>query len=210
MCRTRAVASSSRRLPRARGPGTPSRARFVGAIDPEVSARRTPSECEGAPRVKELPAWVTFAARVRCAIKRGARHPVTDELVAWNPRWVSSLSLAGRPRTRRRERPMNGGPYRFESPRARPRAIRPGSDHQVPGRTASHRAPAAIQPSGRAPRGRSSPPRVRRRPCGPLGGTRSRRTSVSRRSPIDLRALSEPVQLALPRTSPSPRGCDGQ
>src|SRR5439155_23440217 len=139
---------------------TPSRARFVGAIAPEVSARRTPSKCEGAPRDKELPASVAFAARLRRAIS-AERGPVTDELVAWNPGLVSSLSLAGRPRTRRRERPMNGGPPRFESPRARPRAIRPGSDHQVPGRTASHRAPAAIQPSGRAPPGRLSPPRVR-------------------------------------------------
>src|SRR5947208_5955216 len=89
MCRTRAVASSSRRLPRARGPGTPSRARFVGAIAPEVSARRTPSECEGAPRDKELPATVTFVARGRCAIS-AERGAVTDEFVAWNPRSLRS------------------------------------------------------------------------------------------------------------------------
>ena len=167
--------------------------------------------------------WSVFLPRATKSFRRESRSrpdfdarssaergPVTDELVAWNPRSVSSLSLAGRPRTRRRERPMNGGPHRFESLRARPRAIRPGSDHQVPGRTASHRAPAAIQPSGRAPRGRLGPPRVRRRPCCPRGGTRSRRTSASRRSPIDPRALSEPVRPALPRTSTSPPGCDRQ
>src|SRR5256886_10930524 len=73
MCRTRAVASSSRRLPRARGPGTPSRARFVGAIAPEVSAVRTPSECEGAPRDKELPASVTFRGQISMRDQRGAR-----------------------------------------------------------------------------------------------------------------------------------------
>ncbi len=167
--------------------------------------------------------WSVFLPRATKSFRRESRSrpdfdarssaergPVTDELVAWNPRSVSSLSLAGRPRTRRRERPMNGGPHRFESPRARPRAIRPGSDHQVPGRTASHRAPAAIQPSGRALRGRSGPLHVRRRPYCHRGGTRSRRTSASRRSPIDPRALSEPVRPALPRTSTSPPGCDRQ